>query len=77
MHKQLRLRILLRKKMKDNATLEEQCPMHPSVPCLLKRQTRPKTEKLLMYWHRTHHCGVFKALGLSDRNVNYSHGRVQ
>ncbi|KAL3209703.1 hypothetical protein MRX96_052321, partial [Rhipicephalus microplus] len=24
------------KKMKDNATLEEQCPMHPSVPCLLK-----------------------------------------
>ncbi|KAL1473504.1 hypothetical protein MTO96_038617 [Rhipicephalus appendiculatus] len=39
----------------------------PKTPCMLRRKARAPIKMLLMFWDRDHHCGLFKAEGLTRR----------
>uniref|UniRef100_A0A131Z5X7 Lipocalin n=1 Tax=Rhipicephalus appendiculatus TaxID=34631 RepID=A0A131Z5X7_RHIAP len=56
-----------RKEETRDATLLDKCPMHPKTPCMLRRKARAPIKMLLMFWDRDHHCGLFKAEGLTRR----------
>uniref|UniRef100_A0A224YLX4 Lipocalin n=1 Tax=Rhipicephalus zambeziensis TaxID=60191 RepID=A0A224YLX4_9ACAR len=50
------------------AILMDQCPKHVKTPCILRRKGKQRIMKLLMYYHRDHHCAVYKVIGLTGRN---------
>uniref|UniRef100_A0A224YL73 Lipocalin n=1 Tax=Rhipicephalus zambeziensis TaxID=60191 RepID=A0A224YL73_9ACAR len=44
----------------------DQCPKHVKTPCILRRKGKQRIMKLLMYYHRDHHCAVYKVIGLTE-----------